>query len=75
MKKYIYLIIGLILCLPIITGLNLKPPIDSYNIGYNFGVLMWPAVGIVLIYKFFKLSRKEGKTKEHKEGVSHPEKQ
>jgi len=62
-KKYICLVLGFILFLPVITGLNLKPPTNDYNVGYDLGVLTWPIIGIVLIYKFFRFSRQDRKKK------------
>lgn len=64
MKKWIYLILGLILfIIPIVNGLNFQFSTDSYTMGENFGKLLIPIVGLVLIYKFFRISRKKEKWK------------
>lgn len=61
MKKYIYLVIGLIILLFSLPGVfsNLRPATDDFNRGYNFGLFMVPIIGLILIFNFFRLSRKE----------------
>ena len=60
MKKWIYLTLGLVLfIIPIVNGLGLQPITDSYSLGQDIGVLIIPIIGLVLIYKYFRISRKE----------------
>lgn len=58
MKKYLLLIIGIVL----LSGLTrkffgLRPFTEDYAIGYNIGVITSYIVGIVLIVAFFKKSK------------------
>lgn len=58
MKRYLLLIIGLVL----LSGLTrkffgLRPFTEDYAIGYNVGVIISYIVGIVLIVAFFKKSK------------------
>jgi len=62
MKKYIYLVIGFILFLgSVVNGLDLQPTTDSYMMGQNFGKLLIPIIGLILIFMFFRIPRKERK--------------
>lgn len=64
MKKYIYLVLGFVLFFGSISaGFDFKPPVDDYSRGYNFGQLSIPIIGLILVFNFFRLSRKERRAK------------
>jgi|GEM_PF-7116700 len=68
MKKYIYLVVGFVLFFGSISGgLDFKPAVDDYSRGYNFGLLVVPIVSLILIFNFFRLSKKERALKKSKE--------
>lgn len=69
MKKYIYLVIGLILILTLPNSLgSLVPPVDDYSIGFDLGVLSFHLFGFVFIFLYFRNAKKDRlkKEKSHK---------
>ena len=62
MKKYIYLILGLILIITLPSAIPLlKPPIDDEAKGFNFGLIFIHLLGLVFVFLYFRALRKDRK--------------